>query len=342
MPVRPVAEQRAMCTAAGEAATFDLYLLNDTDNAATGTLTFTAVSPTGKLIKLGDFPAPQWQRDTFSYLVKEAFVTPKLNEEGMWKFRFALSSAPASTHTREIWVTAAPAVKRARPVVVAVSGVTAHVRKDLDALGPRLGLTVREFKAGEKYDVIVVSGLAVGVSGTQNSGDTTGLEAQPAGDTGPTMATKQVGHIEPAILEVVKSGTPLLAIPQADTLSEGVARQLAEAGAFAYNGSVGDYRAPWMGNWYFVRKHPLYAGMPVDQAMGIHYQVPGREANGLLIEGANVEIVAAYSRDHDRRVGAGTFIAKLGSGRIVYQRVPSMHPVLQQRFLANAVQWLVS
>jgi beta-galactosidase len=178
------------------------------------------------------------------------------------------------------------------------------------------------------------------VSGTQNAGDTTGLETPPAGDTGPTVKVTQVGHIDPAVLEAVKAGTPLLAIPQADTLSDGVAKQLADAGAFAYHGNVGDYRAPWMGNWYFVRKHPLYQGMPVDQAMGIHYQVPGREANGLLVDGPGVEIVAAYSRDHDRKIGAGTFTTKLGKGKVVYHRVPTMHPGLQQRFLSNALRWL--
>jgi hypothetical protein len=81
---------------------------------------------------------------------------------------------------------------------------------------------------------------------------------------------------------------------------------------------VGDVRAPWMGNWYFVRKHPLYDGMPVDQAMGIHYQAKGQAANGLAIDrapgGAEVEIVAAYSRDHSRVIGAGTFTTKLGAG----------------------------
>ncbi len=79
--------------------------------------------------------------------------------------------------------------------------------------------------------------------------------------------------------------------------------------------------------------------------MGIHYQAKGRESNGLLIErapgGAPVEIIAAYSRDHDRNIGAGTFTTKLGKGRILYQRVPELHPVLEQRFLANALRWLV-
>ncbi|HEX3572847.1 MAG TPA: hypothetical protein VHU44_18665 [Acidobacteriaceae bacterium] len=50
----------------------------------------------------------------------------------------------------------------------------------------------------------------------------------------------------------------------------------------------------------------------------------------------------AYIYDHGRRFGAGTFTTKLGSGKIVYQRVPEMHRVLQPRFLANASQWLVS
>lgn len=200
---------------------------------------------------------------------------------------------------------------------------------------------ILDFKPGEKYDAIVSAGLVTGVNGTQSAGDTTGLEAPPAGDTGPVVTIKQMGHIDPAVLDAVRAGTPLLAIPQADTLSDGVAKQLASAGAFTYSGTVGDYRAPWMGNWYFVRKHPLYDGMPVDQAMGVHYQVPGREANGLLVDGPNVEIIAAYSRDHDRRIGAGTFTTKLGRGKVVYQRVPAMHPVLQRRFLANALRWLV-
>jgi hypothetical protein len=259
----------------------------------------------------------------------------------MWRFRFALSSTPANTQTKEIWVTEPPSIKRVRAVTVGVSGVTPRLRRELEALSSPLGISVRDFSADEKYDAIVASGLAAGVAGTQNSGDTTGLEMQPAGDTGSVQTTKQIGHIDPAILDAVRTGTPLLAIPQADTLSEGVAKQLAAAGAFTYSGTVGDYRAPWMGNWYFVRKHPLYDGLPADQSMGIHYQVPGREANGLLVDGPNVEIVAAYSRDHDRRIGAGTFTTKLGDGKIVYQRVPAMHPVLQQRFLANALQWLL-
>jgi beta-galactosidase len=352
-PIRPVAKQRSASIARGESATFDLYLLNDTPQPATGTLTFNAITPSNKLLKLAEFPAPTHVTDQFSYLLKEAFQTPLLTEEGLYRFKFSLSSAPPSTQTKEIWVTEPPAYKRVHSLRVAASGITLTLHKQLTNLAPRLGLEVEDFTPGKKYDVIVSSGLTAHASATQNAGDTTGLEAQPAArpstapgvgrpEPGESAAITQQGQIDPAVLEAVHAGTPLLAIPQADTLSDGVAKQLATAGAFTYNGTVGDFRAPWMGNWYFVREHPIYAGLPVNQAMGIHHQAKGRQSNGLLIDGPNVEIIAAYSRDHDRNIGAGTFTTKLGNTKIIYHRVPELHPVLQQRFLANALAWLTT
>ena len=341
-PIRPVAKQRSACTARGESAIFDLYLLNDTPQPATGTLSFTVITPSNKLLKLTELPAPEHVPDQFSYLAKEAIQTPPLTEEGLYRFKFSLSSAPLSTQTKEIWVTEPPAYKRARALNIAVSGITSTLHKQLTDLAPRLGLEIEDFTPGKKYDAIISSGLTAHTSATQNAGDTTGLEAQPTSDTGGIQTTTQFGHIDPAILEAVRAGTPLLAIPQADTLSEGVAKQLAAAGAFTYSGTVGDYRAPWMGNWYFVRQHPIYAGLPVNQVMGIHYQAKGRQANGLLVDGPNVEIIAAYSRDHDRKIGAGTFTTTLSTTKILYHRVPDLHPVLQQRFLANALAWLTA
>jgi hypothetical protein len=359
LPVRPVAKQRAMCTAQGEAAAFDLFLLNDTSKAVSGTLSFSAVTPSGKLLKLDEFPVPTQSPDVFSYLVKEAFVTPPLTEVGMWRFKFALSTAPGATQTKEIWVanttgeipcrippnfnngplqTTPPCFLRAK---VATSGISITLHRQLAAI---LGAAPQEFKPGEKYDVIVSAGLVTGAATTQNAGETTGQEAPPV--RGAPRRPQQPGALADGIIEAVRGGTPLLAIPQTDALSDGVAKQLAAAGAFSYSGAVGDLRAPWMGNWYFVRKHALYAGMPVDQAMGIHYQARGNESNGLLVErapdGAEVEIVAAYSRDHSRQIGAGTFTTKLGAGKIVYQRVPELQPVLQMRFLANVLRWLTS
>ena len=341
-PIRPVAKQRSASVARGESAIFDLYFLNDTSQPVTGNLSFTAIAPSGNLLKLANIPAPKHVEDQFSYLLLKGFQTPPLTEEGLYRFKFSLSTAPLSTQTKEIWVTEPPSYKRARALNIAVSGITPELRKQLTDLAPRLGLELGDFTPDKKYDVIITAGLTAHTSTTQNSGDTTGLESQPGHETGAVQTITEAGRIDPAILDAVHAGTPLLAIPQADTLSEGVAKQLAAAGAFTYNGTVGDYRAPWMGNWYFVREHPIYAGLPVNQVMGIHYQAKGRQANGLLIEGPEIEIIAAYSRDHDRKIGAGTFTTNLGSTKILYHRVPDLHPVLQQRFLANALGWLAS
>jgi beta-galactosidase len=127
---------------------------------------------------------------------------------------------------------------------------------------------------------------------------------------------------------------------QDDDLADAAARTLAAEGAFTYAGQVGKTRAPWMGNWYFVRDHPAYAGLPVDQAMGAHYQVPGKPSNGLIVDGPDVDVFVGYSRDHDRQVGAGSFTTNLGAGKILFQRVPDLNSPMQLRFLHNALAWL--
>lgn len=343
LPVRPIAKQRAMCVAQGQAATFDLYLANDTSRPATGALTFTMITPSGKRQDLLTLPAPAQTPDQFSYLLREAFTTPPLREDGLYRFRFSISSAPLATQTKELWVTATT-LEQFRASKVAVSGITPALRKQLQELGT---VSFHDFQPGEHYDLIISSGVTAHTGADAQAGETTGesmpvLKPGHVPEPGETPTTNQLGHLTPGILDAVRAGTPLLAIPQANTLSEGVAKELAEAGAFTYHGVVGDFRAPWMGNWYFVREHPLFAGMPVNQAMGLFYQAKGRQSNGLLVEGSGLEVLVGYSRDHDRRVGAGTFTGRLGQGKFVFHRCPDFHAVLQQRFLANAIRWLTS
>lgn len=345
-PVRPIAKQRSLTVERGKAAIFDLYLANDTSKPVTGTLTFSMVTPSGKLVALTTVSAPAFVADQFSVLLKEAFETPALTEIGLYRFKFAISSVPLSTQTKEIWVTAAETHQCIRAFNVGVSGITPALRKELEALGRKRCLNVTDFEPGKKYDVIISSGITSKTKEDGQIGETTGEQlpvSKPghAPEPGETAITTQLGHLQHGIIEAVQTGTPLLAIPQQDTLSDGVAKQLAAAGAFTYNGAVGDFRAPWMGNWYFVRQHELFAGMPVDQALGGFYQATGRQSNGLLVDGLGVEVVVAYSRDHDRKVGAGTFTTKLGKGKLLYHRVPPLHPVMQERFLANALDWLL-
>jgi hypothetical protein len=353
LPVRPIAKQRALCVELGKPATFDLFLANDTGKQATGELVFAVITPKGNRTDLFRCPVPSQTPDVFTYLLHEGFTTPPLTEEGLYRFKFAISSAPLSTQTKELWVTNTslglgvelhhlPGATTYQGLAVAVSGISPALRKQLSRLA---FLAVEDFdptKSGY-YDLIVTSGLTAHTSATQSVGETTGTEANPINAV---QTTNQLGHIDPAILDAVRAGTPLFCIPQADSLSDGCAQQLAAAGAFTFHGNVGDFRAPWMGNWYFGREHALFDGLPTNAALGGFYQIAGRQSNGLLIDAAPgqpaPEIVIAYSRDHDRNVGAGTFTTHLGNGKVLYHRTPEFHPVLQARFLANALRWLTA
>jgi beta-galactosidase len=348
-PIRPCAKQRSLSIELGKPAVFDLFLFNDTHQPATGTLTFSMITPSNKRIELKTLPVPANQTaDQFSYLLQEAFETPKLDEEGLYRFKFAISSAPLATQTKELWVSRHDWLESFKPYKVAVSGITPQLRKQIEAVIS--GVT--DFKPGEHYDLIISSGITSHTRADGTVGETTGLEAAPPMKPGHTPEPGEeaqiiaLGHLQTGILDAVRAGTPLLAIPQTDTLSDGVAKELSAAGAFTYHGAVGDFRAPWMGNWYFVREHALFEGLPQNCALGGFYQCKGRPSNGLLIDkapsGSPIEVIVGYSRDHDRNVGAGTFTTRLGKGKLLFHRCPDFHPVVQQRFLANALRWLTA
>ena len=339
-PVRPVAKQHSLCYAMGESAVFDLYLLNDTGQPVTGKLRFTMVEPGGKLIELGSWNTPSLVADQFSYPVQTEFKTPPLLQEGIYRFRFTCDAAPLSSFSREIWVANAQP-KFSRKLKVAVSGTLPSVRHQLEALHD---LEISEFSAGMSYDLIVASGVIKGSKLDRKIGDETGLEAQPT--KGAPVEVQVAGMVPDDVLAAVKAGTPLLAIVPDDYLADGVAKQLAALGAFTYKGQVGDTRAPWMGNWLFVREHATFASLPVDRALSVHYQAHGKASNGLLIErvpGAeDLDVIMGYSRDHDRQVGAASFVCKLGTTSLLVHRAPEFSAPLQQRWLANSIAFLTN
>ena len=94
-----------------------------------------------------------------------------------------------------------------------------------------------------------------------------------------------------------------------------------------------------MGSWYFVRSHPLYAGLPVNTVMKGDYQVGVGSSNGIVVSGPNVELVTGYSKDHSRLIGAGDVITKLGKGEVIFHTVPPMIHPYQLRWLANAIRF---
>jgi len=329
-PVMAIAKPRVLAYAAGESAELDIWVFNDTDVAVRDEVVLSLIDPEGEPTVLSRWPAPAQSPDQFSYLVAEMVRTPALTREGLSVIRVSLGNVVSD---REIWVTAA-APKPAKPIRIGVSGIARSLREQLMALP---GVVVEDFTPGVRYAGIVASGLKTDEIVRRQVGEQTGLEAQPKKGEKPVVVP---GELPPDVLAAVKAGTPLLAMVQEDGLADGVARQLAGLGLFSYAGQVGGLRAPWMGNWNYVRAHPTFAGLPTDQAMSVLHQVEGQPSNGLVVDGPGVEVIAAYSRDHDRRNGAASFVARKDAARVLVHRLPDMAGPLQRRWLANAVAWL--
>jgi beta-galactosidase len=330
LPVRPVAKQRKLAYALGEKAVLDLWLLNDTDTPVEGTLVLSVETPDGSRREVMRVPAPAHVPGQFSYLLAENVATPAFDREGLHVIRFELGGVPA--FTREVWVTDAK-LPLEHATRIAVSGIAKSLRAHLDGVAD---LSIEDY-AGWGCDGIVASGLTTDDIANRQIGEETGNEQRPSNGERPALVA---GELPQWVLESVKDGIPLIAIVPDDGLADGVAKQLAALGLFTYSGQVGDLRAPWMGNWNFLKRHPLTNGIPADMAAGVLHQIPGKPSNGLIVEGENLDVIAGYSRDHDRRVGAASFIARKGRMRVLVHRLPDMAEPLQTRWLRNAINWL--
>ena len=327
LPVRPVAKQKALVAALGEKVAFDLYLLNDSNRPAPGRLTFSITGPHGVRQAVGAYNAPKFVHDQLSYLVKENVSSPSLDREGVWTTQFALNGDEETEHKREIWVVN-PTPRIFEDLHIATLGLSDEMAAQL-AFIP--GIRLEPFAPGQRYDLIIAS------PPTARPTDTVSTD-----DVGADRRSRSIPptQLPPEIVAAFTAGTPLFVLCTSDGQAVGAGAQLASAAGFKFSGMVGSSRASWMGTWFFVRKHPVYDGLPVDRAMSIEYQVKGSDSNGLIVDGDGIEIIAAYSRDHDRNIGAGTFVY-WGQGRkLLFHRVTQMHRIFHRRLLSNGIQFL--
>jgi hypothetical protein len=327
LPVRPVAKQKALAAAFGEQVGFDLYLLNDSNRPAPGKLTFSIAEPKGACHAIGAWDAPAFVKDQLSYLVKENVSSPALDREGVWTTHFSLAGNEETEHRREIWVVN-PTPHKFNNLRVATLGLADEMTAQLT---PIPGLRLEPFKQGEHYDLIVAS------PPTARPTDTVSTD-----DVGADRRSRSIPPTSlPAdIVAAFTSGTPLFVLCTSDGQATGAGAQLASACGFRFDGMIGSSRASWMGTWFFVRRHPVYDGLPVDRAMSIEYQVKGSDSNGLIVSGDGIEIIAAYSRDQDRRIGAGTFTWSDHGRKLLFHRITEMHAVFHRRLLSNGIQYL--
>ncbi len=154
------------------------------------------------------------------------------------------------------------------------------------------------------------------------------------------MPYTSTAELPAGVLDQVRSGMGLLILTDQAADIASYAQQLDASGVFHYGGLVGTSLAPWMGSWYIVRRHPLYAGLPEDTVMKSDYQVPIGSSNGIVATAPGIEWVTAYSRDHSRVIGAGDVLVKFGKGRILLHIVPRMNTPFQRKWLSNALAYL--
>jgi len=457
-PLLPVVEPRASILHVGDAATLDLYLLNETDRPVTGQLHLSMTDPSGVTTSLGTYPAPAYVPDQFVYPVKMAVMTPALSGTGKYKVSVMLDGTQKAQNSQMLMTvqTARPDLPAAR--IGVVGGDSAAVKKQLAAF-PQLH--VEAYTDGAPYDLLVdaargqgrvvqmnngspikntddpalynasIRGAAdhlklhfdglphgpakvslyfcekdmrdagkrlfdVAINGktvlqnfdifaeaggsytalvktfTVDAPDGTIDITAPHGSKGEavfnavkieadvkTIAvvfggetyTDKLGlvwspyrldtEMPPSFVKMVEGGMPLLVLAGDEASGDSAANQLAVAGALKYEGTIPTARASWMGGWIFVRSHPLYAGLPVNEVMKGDYQVPVQASYGLLVDGPNVAIVAAYSRDHSRQIGAITFTTKLRKGTVVFHGLTGMHPIMEEKVLGNALAYLL-
>jgi hypothetical protein len=316
-PLRPVVQPRGVVHKTGDSLLLDLFLLNETNRAISGTLHLSITDPSGKTTQLQSFPAPAFMASRFAYPIAEAISTPPLATEGYYTLRLTLDGSTAAEGTTRIFVVdPAPALSKS-----VRAGIVGNPNAFADFLS-NSQLAVDEFHSGTHYDMAILLG-------NEKEFDSPEKTARP-------------NDLIADLIAAVRAGLPLLVLAQSAAGADAAAKALAKAGAFEYAGMAGASRGCWMGNWVFLKDHPAYAGLPSNQVMKWEYQVDFKDASGLLVDGPKVEVIAGYGRDHDDTLGAATFTAHLGQGTILFQAVRGMQPLLYQRFILNATKFLAS
>ncbi len=115
------------------------------------------------------------------------------------------------------------------------------------------------------------------------------------------------------IERVRNDGTTLFILDRADTWMNLITNHTSAT----YNGSF-KIGTAWLGGIHFVREHPLFKDLPVNQALDWPYQAVvrnGKTRSGLLLEGE--DLVAGAWHSYPMALGTAVGIIPCGKGKIV-------------------------
>jgi hypothetical protein len=152
----------------------------------------------------------------------------------------------------------------------------------------------------------------------------------------------------PSVLDRVKSGSRLVLLGMDAKDIGDAATVLAKNNLLTYSGTAGFDDTPWVGHWYFCKKHWLLDGLPSDCVFDWQYQA-GAGGDGLILDAPGMEPVVAYGKNPGPGLGFGAVVIPFGSGQIVLFAINGLNtafingdskafqPLVAKRMIYNAL-----
>jgi beta-galactosidase len=350
-----VIQPRHMIVARGGADTVDLFLINETNRKGTYRLKVTVRRTDGSVAHTEEREAEVIGGKVYGQLLTEG-IRFDADAAGMMKIEASMTAsgkedageAPLS-NTDEINVVMLDKLPLLQNIAVLEPG--SEIGRTLKEVFHVNAIPWNELSPSSHPDAIV---LATGTGIVSGEGDNGALFTGAHGNVAPALLD--------SILEKVKGeGTRLILWPDDERGAEAFAKALAERHIVEYTGLVGNLNAPWFGSWFFVRKHWLLDGLPVNCAMDWRYGVSafggpqwleekprGTSTEGLLLDGPGIEAAIGFGADHNIHVGISGCVIPYGKGQILLYCLPQMirslgpgdfaiNRVVCERLLGNAL-----
>ncbi len=375
-----VIQPRHMIVARGGADTVDFFLINETNRKGPYRLKVTVRRPDGSVLHTEEREVQVEGGNIYGQLLTEGMKFEP-DAAGMTKIEATLmamktegtagaGSADAAgravgmgggtgglhgaddaplSNTDEINVVALDKLSLLQNIIVLEPGV--EISRTLKEVFHANPVPWNEMSTASHPDAIVLATGKGIVSGEGTNGATvSGVHENVSG-----------GLLDSALERVKEDGTRLVLWPDDERGAEAFAKALAERHIVEYAGLVGNLNAPWFGSWFFVRKHWLLEGLPVNCAMDWRYGVSafggpqwleenprGTSTEGLLLDGPGIEAAVGFGADHNIHIGISGCVIPYGKGQIVLYCLPQMirslgpgnfaiNRVICQRLLGNAL-----
>ena len=332
-----VLHARHYVVAKNDQAVVDAYIINEVDRKGDFTLNFSAAMDNAKdkPFYQVSFPVKVTGGEVYGQLLKD-------------NISFPVPTAGPVTMTVSLVSTddPKPVVQRTEPLLVVdpnpapLTGTIACADFDgtlIPALQKQFGITgVPLDSAPDQVDTILVNSAGTPRYAESNKKHDDHL---PGFDWEKFL---------PTVLDRVKNGSRLVLLGMDARDMGDAAKVLASDHLLTYAGTAGYDDTPWIGHWYFCKKHWLLDGLPTDCVLDWQYQV-GAPGDGLVIDAPGMEGVIGYGKNPGPGLGFGAVVIPVGQGKIVMLALGGLnaafikgdptgfHPVTAKRIVYNAL-----